>query len=489
MGAGNIVIPEMIRRVNNRTPGKVVLVNPPFVYFPGNRTKRFNYCRPPLGLCYIAAYLKKHRNELYDIEIVDTLAESRERDEWSALIAGKDPGIIGFSVVTPTVGESRRMVERLRKLCPGAVFVAGGPHATVMPEDMFPAFDAAVVGEGERTFREFADAVIGGKSFCDIDGVVFKKDGKLVANRRRDFIKPLDEIPPPARELLNLPAYYHSFPYRTRAGLFTTMFTSRGCPNDCYFCGNEALWDRKTRFNSTDYVRNELEVLTKKLGVSLVFIDDDDFLAVKGRAMGICEAILETGSGLKWICHACVSSIDEESLGMMKRAGCVEIQVGVESGSDDILRGISKCSNASTIAEKLHMVKSAGINTWATFIIGHSDDTPETIMETIKFSIRVDPTYASFIMLLPFPGSRAFEEFRDRGYLRTMNWDDYTWHGDPVFEKPGLTARELVRLRTLAHRMFYLRPGKLLKLLGHTLVSGSFREMMRNFFAWLSVVK
>jgi anaerobic magnesium-protoporphyrin IX monomethyl ester cyclase len=479
----------MVGGVKNKTTEKVVFVNPPFLYFPGNSTRRFNYCRPPLGLCYIAAYIKKHGKGLCDIEIVDTLVERRERRDWVGHIAAKAPGIIGFSVVTPTAGESCRMAKELREICPQTLFVAGGPHASVLPEEMLPAFDAVVTGEGERTFLELRDAVFDGRPFDGIDGVVFAKNGKISTNARREFISDLDEIPPPARELLNLASYYHSFPYRTRKGLFTTMFTSRGCPNNCYFCGNEALWRRKIRFHSVGYVRNELDILVKGLGVTLVFIDDDDFLAVKPRAMEICEAILKTGSGLKWVCHTCVSSIDEDSLRMMRLAGCVEIQIGVESGSDEILKGISKCESTSIVAEKLRMVKKSGMNSWATFIIGHLGDTTETIMETINFSIRIDPTYASFIMLLPFPGSRAFEEFRARGYIRAESWDDYTWHGDPVFEKPNLSAHELVRLRILAHKMFYLRSGKLFKLLIKIIVAGSLKEMMRNFLSWLSIVK
>jgi anaerobic magnesium-protoporphyrin IX monomethyl ester cyclase len=343
----------MVGKMNNKPPEKVVLINPPFVYFPGNSTSRFNYCRPPLGICYIAAYMKKYGDGLCDVEIVDTLVERRERRDWVERIAAKAPGIIGFSVVTPTAGESCRMANELRELCPQTVLVAGGPHASVLPEDMFPSFDAVVAGEGERTFLELTNAVFEGRDFDGIDGVTFIKNEKVSSNTRREFISPLDEIPPPARELLNLSSYYHSFPYRTRKGFFTTMFTCRGCPHNCYFCGNEALWRRKIRFHSIGHIRNELDILVNKLGVSLVFIDDDDFLAVKPRAMEICEAILKTGSGLKWVCHSCVSSIDEDSLGMMRRAGCVEIQIGVESGSDKILKGISKCASTSIIAEKL----------------------------------------------------------------------------------------------------------------------------------------
>lgn len=467
----------------------IVLVNPPFVYFPKNERSKYNYCRPPLGLCYLAGYLRKHRPGRDRVRIVDALIEKLSRRQWVELIAESKPGIIGFTVATPTAMEASRMAAELRKLCPGATLVAGGPHATVRPEDLFPAFDIVAIGEGEQTMLEIVNAVSGERDLSGIDGIAYRQDGDIVKTSRREFITPLDNIPPPARELLNLRAHYHSFPYRQRGGFFTTMFTGRGCPNNCYFCGNEALWRRKIRFHSLDYVADELDMLVNRLNMSLIFFDDDDFLSKKSRAIEICETIVKMKAGLKWICHLCASSIDEEVLKIMRRSGCVEAQIGVESGSDGILKNIPKCGDTKLLAEKFKLVKKSGINSWGTFIIGHGDDTRESIMDTINFSIKIDPTYASFIILLPFPGTEAFGDFKKKGYLKTTNWEDYTWHGDPVFEKPDLKAREMVSLRALANKKFYLRPAKLLRLVLHTLTAGSFREMLRNFFAWLSVIK
>jgi len=467
---------------------KILLVNPPFVYFPGNERSRYNYCRPPLGLCYLASYLRSNRPGEYGVEIIDTLIERKTPGEWVELIAGKRPDIVGFSAVTPTSMETKRMAARLRELSPEVFLVAGGPHCTIRPGDMFPEFDAVVRGEGEQTLLELVDAVAGGGSLGEINGVSFTDGEEVIDNQPRELVRPLDEIPPPARDLLKSDEYYHSFPYR-HSGAFTTAFTCRGCPNNCYFCGNEALWNRKIRFHSIEYVELELDEMVNRQGVSLLFYDDDDFLASKQRAARICESIMKLAPGLKWICHACVSSIDDESIKMMKRAGCVEMQVGVESGNDEILSRISKCAGREEVTEKFRILRKNGMNSWATFIIGHEGETPLSARDTIDFAIELEPAYASFILLLPFPGSRAFDIFKKNGWLKTENWDDYTWHGDPVFEMPGLDADELVKLRGEAQKKFYLRPKKLLWLVAHTLLAGSLREMLRNFFAWLTVVR
>lgn len=455
------------------------------------RSSRYNYCRPPLGLCYLAGYLNKYSDEKHEISIVDTLATNRTMEEWIGKIAGQGPDIVGITAVTPTVNTARRMAAELRKRLPGAVFIGGGPHATVRPDEMLDAFDAVVSGEGEVTFLDVVSRVGRGEALAGIPGAVVRRGGggDPVKAPSRGYIEDMDSIPVPARELLDMGDYYHSFPYNRRGGLFTTMFTARGCPRDCYFCANRSLWNGRLRYHSLDYAAAELETLTERQNVSLVFIDDDDFLSNRKRAMEMCGLIAEKHPALKWICHCCVSGITGESLAEMKRAGCVEIQIGVESGDESILEGVAKSPAPEKVAESFALIKKHGINSWATFIIGHPKDTPQTVRNTISFACRINPTYSSFIIMLPFPGSRVFDEYREAGYLKTLDWDDYSWHGEPVFETPSLSRSDMTSLRAEAMKRFYLRPGKIASYVLHALRSGSAKELLRNMFAWVSLVK
>ena len=463
----------------------IVLINPPFTYFPGNSAEKYNYCRPPLGICYLASYLKKYGDQRHNIRILDMLAAHHTMKEWEKKVAACRPDVLGFSVVTPTANIVCRMADNLRKACPDARFVVGGPHATVRPEDLVEDFDAVVVGEGEATFLELIRHFQKNKPFHDIPGVVSSQDGELHRAPARKLITPLDNIPPPDRSLLSIHDYYHTLPYSR--GIFTTMFTTRGCPNDCYFCANRSLWNRILRYHSMDYVARELELLVNEMGIAQIFIDDDDFLSNKKRAMQICEHMIREKLDFKWICHSCASSIDEQSLKVMKRAGCVEIQIGVESGDAGVLKSIPKCASLAEIENTFKMVHRHDINTWATFILGHPGDTRKSINNTIRFAKKIDATYTSFIFLLPFPGSRAFDQYQRLGYLKTTNWDDYSWHGDPVFETPHLSRRELVRLRSRAMTSFYLRPRKIASYVKQMLKTGSARELLRDFFSWLSL--
>lgn len=468
---------------------KITLINPPFTYFPNIRATKFNYCRPPLGICYLAAYLRKHDPEPHTIRVIDTLVRNLDMDQWLEEIAAGAPDIVGFTAVTPTANVSSRMAAELRKKLPGAVFLAGGPHATVRPQDLLDSFDAAVAGEGEATFLEIVGALRRGEPIEGIQGTAVRRNGETVRAPRRPLIEPLDTIPPPARDLLDLPSYYHSFPYNQKGGMFTTMFTARGCPRDCYFCANKTLWNGNLRYHSIDYVKNELDLLVNKQNMTLIFVDDDDFLSNKKRSREICENIVAARHGIKWICHCCVSSIDRESVRAMKRAGCVEIQIGVESGDERVLKDIPKSPAPERIRQAFALLKEERMNTWATFILGHPADTKDTIQNTIKFARLIDPTYSSFIVLLPFPGSRAFDTYLSGGMIKTQNWDDYTWHGEPVFETPALSAGDLVRLRARAMRAFYLRPRKLASYALQMIRAGSSKELFRNFLSWLSLVR
>lgn len=467
----------------------VVLVNPPFTYFPGVRAKRFNYARPPLGIAYLAANVGRENAGKVNIELVDCIAEGLDAEGLLSALAEKKPWMAGFSVVTATAVTFREISRSLKNASPGTFVLAGGPHATVLPADSaFEWADAVVVGEGEMTFREIIGARLGGNGVENIPGVYASNGPGEGPWSPRRLIEDLDALEPPGRQYLKNEKYYHSFPYRMRKGsIFTTLFTTRGCPHSCCFCANEALWERRLREFGVPYVMDEFELVERKFGAGLVFVDDDDFTFNGERMREICEGKIRAGLGFKWICHARVEDLRRETLPLMKRAGCVEVQLGIESGDDEIRKAIPKKFSSAEGVRKIRAAKRNGINVWATLIIGHEGDTPETVRKTIEYSIAADPTYASFILMLPLPGTRVFDSFKSKGYLKTTNWADYSWHSEPVFELPGLPSGLLVALRSEAYRRFFIRTRKLLELFFFTVRAGSLDEMGRNFLSWFSL--
>jgi radical SAM superfamily enzyme YgiQ (UPF0313 family) len=468
---------------------RVVLVSLPFRYFPHAPRLGINYVRPPLGIASLAAFLRARMEGYVQVHCLDLMAEThKDADSVADRILALRPDIVGLTVLTATANIASAVAQRIRQRSPGTRVAAGGPHVTALPAEPMPGVDAKILGEGEESLLEWIEAIRTGGSVQGIPGVcTVGDDGKVEVGVPRPFLSDLDTLPFAALDLLPMPAYYHGFPYRG-VRQFATMMTSRGCPCDCNFCGNRTIWKRRMRSMSPTRVLAELDWLTGSLGVDLVFFEDDTFTADRDRSTEILQGIRANHPGLRWICHTRVDRLDEALAAEMAASGCVEVQVGVETGDPDLLAGTGKGINLERAAASVAMLKRHDINVWATFILGHELETADTIEKTIRTAIEMDPTYASFIVLLPFPGTRVFDRFQDRGLLTSTNWEDYSWHGYPVFQTDLLPSDDLVRYRSLANRRFYLRPSKLAELGWKTLRAGSTREMLRNFLAWSSLV-
>lgn len=471
----------------------VLLIAPPFKYFPDARgvPARLNYTRPPLGLCYIASFARERFGDAANIRILDGSLLS-DRDILSAAVEFQ-PDIVGFSAVTANVLKAKSLAAALRPSVPDALLVAGGPHVSVRPADVFQEFDCAVVGEGEEAFASLVDLRLNRHTSASaiqsaaIAGVVTTEDNGVAKSPAR-LIENLDALPFPARDLLAMDRYFHTYPHRAPRGRFTTMFTSRGCIHNCAFCGSEAVFGGVRRTFSLEYVEAELEDVIRRHQCSLVFFDDDEFLLDRQRIEAVCRLLLTKKYPMRWICHGRPEGADRELMRLMKQAGCVEIQVGVESGEEAVLRSMGRPYSLETVRRFFIATRAAGINTWATFIVGYPGETEKSIRATLRLALETDPTYASFIMLLPFPGTRIFGELDRAGRITTRDWSRYSWHSDaPVYSLEHLTSRKLIHLRAELLRRFYLRPGKLARMARDMIAARRSREMIRNFLSWVSV--
>ncbi len=467
-------------------PLRILLVNPPFRYFPKTKVRSESYTRPPLGIAYLASYLKQQVQHPLQISLLDCEAEHlSDPASVTSFILKREPHVVGFSVVTGTFHIVSRLAQDIRRSRPDVVIVAGGPHITALPEEPMPGVDVKIFGEGEISFTEYLQEAVLGDSARPIPGCVQFRNGQILSKGKpRPLITPLDQIPIPSRELLRSTSYFHSYPY-PNVTAFTTMFTSRGCPFNCNFCGNELLWKGRVRYHSLERVYDEVDGIVRQ-GINLIFFDDDVFTTQRKRLFAICDYLQRSHPRLQWICHVRADTVDREMLTRMKQAGCVEVQVGVEAGDNEVLRRAGKGLTVEQIKEAFRLLHDIRINSWATFILGNDGETHETIRKSIQLAEKLDPTYCSFIVLLPFPGTRVFEDYSARGLITTYDWSKYSWHGDPVIRLEGLSEDDLVRWRRKAYVAFYLRPRKLMRILAHVIQSRSMREIRRNFLAWLT---
>ncbi|GAI31586.1 unnamed protein product, partial [marine sediment metagenome] len=271
---------------------KITLINPPSPFLIDQRVF------PPLGICYISAYLKKYG---YEPKIVD-LAGGKKLPEI-------DADIIGVSSTTPQYIESLKILGEVRGRGIDALMVIGGPHATCTP-DTSKDFDISVIGEGENAMLDIAM--------------------QYPTTFPRFFKKPppnLYMLPFPDRKAINI----HTYKYFIDNEQATTMITSRGCPYNCAFCSS--IYNR-VRLHSAEYVINEIKEI-QRLGFSGIMFFDDIFILNKTRLFKICEYL--KSQSIVWRCFIRANIVSEEIIKVMAHSGCKEVGIGVETGSQKIL--------------------------------------------------------------------------------------------------------------------------------------------------------
>jgi radical SAM superfamily enzyme YgiQ (UPF0313 family) len=282
---------------------------------------------------------------------------------------------------------------------------------------------------------------------------------RIVHNPARPLIEDLDKLPYQARDLVPMHKYRYPSPGK---GLvpFIVMLTTRGCPYQCIFC--EKLEGTKVRYRSPENVVEEIETLHRNYGASFFQFNDETFILDHKRVHRICDMIIERKLDITWYCMIRANLATKELLQKMRKAGCVRISMGVETGNAKIMKILNKGATLDDYRKAYRIAKELGIETRGSFIIGNPYDTEETIRDTIDFakSLHLDEAY--FNIMTPYPGTKVYEMAKKGKGLRllTEDWSKYTRWGNAVIELPGLSREDLIRWQMKATRSFYLRPKK-----------------------------
>lgn len=394
------------------THTRICLVNP-----------RLEGAYPPLGLAYIAAYLLKYGSHKYDIRILDGNCADVFRE-----IQAFKPQIVGFTAMSLQIKEALSISAKVRQWDTHIYQVIGGIHVSAVPEMTLRkgSFDVAVLGEGEQTFREIVDGHISNglspENLKEIDGVAFMKDGEVGYTSPKAAIVDMDSIPHPARDLIDMKHYLSHYILVRGSGYKTaTVHSSRGCPYQCVFCSCGIVFN-KVRYFSPRYVVAEIDELVSKYKARFIFFTDDTFIIDKKRVRTICESIIEHGIAGKvdWEVQARAELIDWndlELLKLMKKAGCVRIDYGFESGSDRILRFLKKGVASVVHNQKaIEVTKASGLKVLGTFMLGTLGETDEEIEETKSFIVKNIDNIEHFqtFITTPFPGAELYDMCRDK---------------------------------------------------------------------------
>jgi anaerobic magnesium-protoporphyrin IX monomethyl ester cyclase len=441
-------------------PLHVTLVNPPS---PSGSTGHWSIAL--LGLGYLAAVLEKNGCE---VDVIDCAALNTSFEEVKNELGKRQPDIVGLTSTTLTYKSALRIIRTAKEVCPNCFTIIGGPHVTFWDNEALeecPQLDVVVRKEGENTLLELVQRLEAGKSFDDVLGITYRKDGKVVKTEDRPYIEDLDSLPFPARHLWPLDQI------RKIEDIFY-LTTSRGCVFWCEFCAAVRMFGRRFRMRSTKNVVDELEYLHNTYGATNFTFCDDAFTVDQARTEELCEEIKRRKLKIKWNCGTRIDMLTKELLIKMKDAGCISVWSGVESGAQQILDAMAKGIHVEQTIRVFGWLRELGLKTAPNVILGFPGETKQTAWKTIKFVEKISPDYVGFYNIAtPFPGTPMYDEVIEKGWLRVTDFDKYDT-ATPIFETPMLSMKELKEIREQAFHHFYLRPTYILRMFAKGPISG-----------------
>lgn len=360
----------------------------------------------PMGLFSVAAVLAEagHRVSLHNWH-----QGPPDRPTLRRQLLSDRPDLVGFSILHANRWGAIDTARTIREMNPGIPIVFGGVGATFLWRHLlthFPQIDYVVVGEGERSFPALAEVLASGRpdAAAAIDGLAFRRGDTPVFTGPADPVADLDTLPDPSR--------YFTYPH---------VSLTRGCPSACRFCGSPRLWGRRVRSHSAEYFVGQLHRLHDK-GARFFYVSDDTFTLNKKRVIEICRKIIEKQMAVSWNAISRIDAVDEEVLSWMRRAGCIQISYGIESGSEAVRENLGKRLDEEKIEKAFALTAGYGILPRAYFIYGCPGDSDQTMDQTLALMERIRPLAAIFYILDIFPGTALYDD-----YLTRTGADDDIW--------------------------------------------------------------
>jgi radical SAM superfamily enzyme YgiQ (UPF0313 family) len=385
----------------------------------------------PVGLAYLGAVL---REAGYDVSAVDLNVTPMDDVQIKKTIEKSSPLILGISTTTPTHLNGLKFARLAKEVNPEIKVVIGGPHASVLYEEVAKekCVDVVARGEGEYTMLEVADCLIRKRgNLASVKGIAYKDDGAIKVTDKRPFITDPDELPFPARYLFPCNLY----------GIPNAVLASRGgCPFACYFCAVNNIWEGRRRSRSPEKVLEEILSTVSTFGIKQgggISFSDDAFTMDRECVIRLCHLIRQSMRLVKqatgflplwWRCTTRADLVDAELIKEMCYAGCRSIQYGVEAGSQKILDSIGKRITLDQIRRAVDLTLNSGIDAQCSFMFPHPEDTVQTVREQIRFMQELNEigANASLGMTTPLPGTYLYENANKLGVkILSKNWDEY----------------------------------------------------------------
>lgn len=447
---------------------KILLINP---YFQA--VTKYERIEMPLGLMYIAAVLEENN---FPVKIIDASVGQKRifnkntwhygdtLDELIIKIKKEQPNIVGigcfFSMRFPYVLEIAREIKKINK---DIDIVIGGIHPTIFTEQIlkdYNFFDYIILGEGEYSFLKLIK-VIQSKNLNElqrINGLAYKREDRILINPKTEFIKDLDALPFPARHLVLVEEYLKdSAPVNWGLGANRqfAILTSRSCPNKCSFCSMYLVHGAQWRSRSAKNVVEEIELLVNKYQAKELCIEDDNLTLSKQRILDICQGIIDKGIKVKWNAPngVAVRFLDYDILKKMKEAGCVCVNLAIESG-DEHMRNtvIGKNLSQEKIYKVVRLCKKIKLKANGYFVLGMPGETKRSLENTIKMVKELPLNGLSIFFATPFPGTKLFKwvidnKMIDDKVLNNIIKGNFILFNRPVIKLDDLSSNDLIKYK------------------------------------------
>lgn len=461
-----------------------------FVYPPSEVMNRESRCQqpvkelmvipplPPTDLMYLAAIAEKEGLEckIKDYSIKCESLEDLEND-----IKNFKPDCLLVNVATPTLESDLKVCQVAKKVNPNITTIVIGAYFLTFNIEVlekYPYVDLIIKGESEYTFKE----IIQEKSYESILGLTYRRDNLPVINDGRPFIDNLDDLPFPARDLVDNSLFRRPDNNKVQA----VIKVARGCPFHCFFCLATPVSGAKLRLRSPKNIVAEIKECVEKYNIKDFIFWSDIFNLKREWVIDLCNQIIDLGFKITWSSNTRADTADFELAKLMYKAGCRLVSIGIESGSQEILDKMGKKITLDQARETVKIFKKAGIKIYNYFVIGLPWEEERHIEETIRFAVELDSDFVSFYTATVLPGSKFYDYVLESNLGDLSNKETYkSAYYYPSVATHYVSKERIVELHKKAMKSFYLRPSYILKRL---IGVKSFVELKNYFVAGMSLL-